>query len=173
VTVVTLKGRVRKGEGWVKNNWNRMVVAHGDELPEIDGYHPGTLNVQLDELWSPPGHREHHLASHRRGVEQRCLPQTGADFLAAGNYIHPTAVVRSINGISVDGRLYFPGNAQIAGKGEGANIKPTDRIEIISPAHIRSLLGISEDEEVAVEVVIEFEGTTVEGQHLPLGGDEI
>jgi hypothetical protein len=161
VSAVTLKGRVKKGCTWAsqRHNWSCVIAAHRLELPEIVDYFPGTLNVVLHVRWSPPGDELHRRASHERGMLLRREHAPEANILANGNYLHPSARVRSIKGIEVDGRLYFPGIPDTRWKNDEnvwKTIAPVDRIEIISKTQLRKLLGISPDEECDVEVVIEF-----------------
>ncbi len=104
-----LRGRVEAGQTWVTNNWKRIVVAHSRDLPDIADDVRGTLNIQLAERWYPPDDEKHRRESHKRGVSGGLKEETGADFLANGNYIHPEVWVCSIGGKPVEGRLDFAG----------------------------------------------------------------
>ena len=146
--LLLIRGTVGNGEGWSNKihagilNWKRMLIAHWDECPEIEIFAQGTFNVQLVDpsFWIPPHDTSCRINARSRGIMRGRIPETGADFLYCGNYIHPTARVISINGVAVEGRLYYPGVSEEYWPSDQAPKPPSGtRIEIISPVRIRSL----------------------------------
>jgi hypothetical protein len=143
-----IDGLVKSGEGWatIYENWPRMVLAHQDELPDISDFVPGTFNVLLanSAQWVPPDDVQHRLRSRAKGIRLNRDVRVGGDFLFFGNYIHPSIRVVEINGIAVDGLVYYAGCAK--GFTESGVPLPVGRprIEIISKTKLRDLLGMQD-----------------------------
>lgn len=143
-TTITLAGRISSGMKWVTNSWDKMVNAHDHSLT---AYHRGTLNVNLVTPWTPPDDEKHSFAAHAEGI------QKGVGFLQRGNYVHPDITVVEIGGVAISGQLYFPAglNADFQFIAHSRN-----RLEILSSQRIRERLGLREDEEKDVDVVLEI-----------------
>jgi len=79
-----------------------MVKGLSEEFPEMNAFFPGTLNINLVEPpdWPPPRDSELRLAAHHQGHRSTLLRN--------GNYLHPQLRIVSINGLLVDGRVYYP-----------------------------------------------------------------
>jgi hypothetical protein len=153
--IMRLRGRVSRGIGWAGREWDRVVEAHRDEVPDLGAYRRGTLNVVLVEPWCLPGDEAFRRRAHERGLGLGEEPSVGADFLACGNYIHPDIRVRSIGGKEVEGRLYVPGIPKDRWRDDTSaweGPREVRRIEVISKAHLRTILGLGPDEEAEVEV---------------------
>ncbi len=104
---LNLQVNVVSGVGWstIHKNWPRLVKAHAVDILGLEAFPPGSLNVQLDEEWTPPRDLELIIAGHNRGP---CLGDdnsAGADFLRNGNYVHPDLRVVEINGVTISGFL--------------------------------------------------------------------
>lgn len=162
----TLQGVVRPGIGWFrdrhngKENWERVIIAHKDECPEIETFFKGSLNVHLIDppTWIPPSDESHRLNARRRGIAGNRAWATGCDFLFNGNYIHPTIRVKSINGIPIVGYLYFPGvDENIWPLGHVPKPRAVRRIEILSTEHIRDRLMFENNADQRVIVVLNLD----------------
>ena len=152
------RGVVSRGVGWatIHKNWDRLVNAHCDELPDIGQYVPGSLNIILTDppAWQPPRDDELRGIARRKGVKLKLEYSLGGDFLYFGNYVHPDLRVIRINGIAVDGVLYYAGSQTAFGSDGLPQPIARDRIEILSKARLRKLLGM-EDDSIGYEVVVE------------------
>jgi hypothetical protein len=145
---IRMTGLVKSGVGWATkhNNWPRMVLAHQDELPDIADFVQGTLNVTLTDptQWIPPDDDYHRTASRSKGIRLKRDPKMGGDFLFFGNYIHPTIRVIEINGIAIDGLVYYAGSDKgFTGAGDPLPVGRL-RVEIISKTKLRELLGMQD-----------------------------
>lgn len=143
-SVIVLTGKISAGRQWVTKNREEMVKAHAYDLRE---FRRGTSNGNLIESWSPPDDERLTLKAHAKGL------QNGYGFRKRGNYVHPNVTVVQIDGVSIIGRLYFP-----AGLNEEFRFTAStrNRLEIRSKEHIRTKLGLSDNEEKVVEVVLEL-----------------
>ncbi len=154
---VELRGVVKAGIGWSTKHgaWERMIVAHEYELPNIAEYEPGTFNIVLIEPteWRPPDDEYHRLQARAKGEE------LDINFLVCGNYVHPTVRVVSLNAQSVSGRVYYPGTSNWHFDDTGTPL-PVDRcrIEVLSKDILRVKLGMENpDKEYPVTVSLEIE----------------
>ena len=145
--MLTLRGVLRSEEKWVTANWDRMIRAHREELPEFESLAPGTFNVFLVDpvVWNPPDDEFHRRQSYEKGLRFGDAIEAGADFLKCGNYVHPQIHVTSINGLPIAGRAYYGGSAEYPIPVEGLPA-PMDRskIEIMSKEHLRSRLKMTD-----------------------------
>ena len=145
-----LYGTAQRGQGWVSINWDRMKIAHA---PELDGCLEGTFNVVLPTGWKPPDDDKYSQQANQLGNEMEKSgkgEKDGTDFLKCGNYIHPKIRVTKINGVAIDGRVYYP--AGFKDKGH-----PRTSLEILSKTKIREALGIGPRDSIDVAVMIELD----------------
>lgn len=166
MTIIRLRGRARKGISWASENWSRVVIAHRTDVPDLHDYYPGTFNIQLHESWYPPADERFRKKSHERGIELGERADLGADFLANGNYIHPLIHVRTINGVPVDGLLYFPGVRKDRWRDDPLfweRPRAKSRIEVISKMMIRQVLGLDPGSEHEVEAEMASDEPTATG----------
>ena len=147
MTTVILKGVLKSKIQWVTANWDRMIRAHRDEVPDIETFTTGTFNIALldPSVWNPPNDEVHRRNSHEKGLRLGCNFESGADFLRCGNYIHPQISVTSINGLPLAGRVYYPGIDETKLQAEGLP-EPIDRqwLEILSKDNLRRRLNMSD-----------------------------
>lgn len=155
--------------------WKILSLAHADEIPDLMEYHPGSLNVTLDEPWCAPDDASFRRISHDRGMRLSRDPSVGADFLANGNYIHPYLTVTSINGRAVEGRLYFPGISPARWEGDSSVWQRpviVGRIEILSRTALRLWLGIGPQDELMVEITLAHSSTFEDQRGIPSGTEQ-
>ena len=166
MATITLRGTVKKGCGWATRhgNWQRMLVAHKDELPDIEDYVEGTFNIHLTDPpeWRPPDDEQLRLAARKRGHRvggDKNIP-AGGDFLLCGNYVHPRLKVIALNGRAVEGRIYYAGIKPAEwpwGDFRLPQPTPRRRVEVLSKVNLRRLLGLlDEDKKYDVSVTIEI-----------------
>ncbi len=137
----TVVGIIGTGINWSTNNWQDMRKAHS---PELEGYVPGTLNINLGRDFPPPDDEAHSLNANRQGLAR------DIGFLRTGNYIHPAMTVVSINGHLVDGRVYYPGGVR-----QDKFIWPSrNRLEVLARVRIREALGLRDGDKVEVMLTI-------------------
>lgn len=148
-TRLSLHGTIKSDQGWVTTNWPRVLRAHA---PTLDGFIPGTLNVQLESIWVPPNDLEYFERARALGRERRQQGQTaddGVDFLECGNYIHPDITVVVIAGVAVHGLPYYAGS--------NTDQKPTrNRLEFFSKEFIRGKLNLGPADVKDVTLVVEI-----------------
>src|ERR1700716_3002627 len=103
--VEKLRGRVRKGQkAWVSTNWQRILRAHREEVPDLQEFVPGSFNIDLTDppIWRPPNEGFFYTRSRERGLwlgrtlRAEEAEAAGSDFLACGNFIHPQIRVVSL-----------------------------------------------------------------------------
>lgn len=165
-----LKGRVREGStGWTSREWRRILLAHAEELPEITQFHSGTFNIHLTDptVWRPPNEGYFYARSRDRGLwlakslSHEQATERGSDFLANGNFIHPQIRVVRVNGLPIEGRLYFAGIGQADWR-RRAKPWPLSRwytgVEIIARQRLRTVLSLDPHASgVEVEVALEID----------------
>jgi hypothetical protein len=166
VATITIKGVYHHPSqpGWPTANWSRMIQAHKYVLADctdIDTFFPGTFNVLISQVagtaaqfWRPPLDEKWRLNAVVMGLMWKENYQIGADFLAHGNYVHPTARVTKVNNKKITGYLYCAGVPVTPNLTVPLN--PVDRpeLEIMSNAEIRALLKAKDGDVITVELTI-------------------
>jgi CTP-dependent riboflavin kinase len=86
-----LKGKYTRGFKYAATNWEQICRDHETEFRQIRGCHPGTFNITLEAVYTPPGEDRYRTPERR-------------------NYISPCAKIVEINGKQIDAWIYRGGH---------------------------------------------------------------
>lgn len=97
--------------GQAVTNYGRFQLAHSG----ASSYNGRSYNFELSSpsTYNPTNDTNNRITSHNIGVSGGAAVTGGYDFLWRGNYIHPTLIVQSVNGVTLDppGQAYYAGDS--------------------------------------------------------------
>ena len=129
------------GSGYSSSNWEQICADHEMEFPCIRQCFPGTLNVELPEIYEPPEQERYKRMAKERGANQQ------PPWYINGNHVSPRAKVIEINGKAFEAWIYCGGHHR----------KPV--LELISKSKIAQELSLKDHDQVMLLVAEVAEGS--------------